>query len=505
MSDNSYAGILINLVLELNTEFILDQHQNTCAVIEGQFIAYPIKSKFIKRYLSQIFWKNTGKAIRSDILSSVINTLEGMALNSDECKHVYNRVAKINDEIYYDIGDNKNLIKISKDGWEVTQSSPVLFRRLTHQKKQVLPEPDGDLSELDEFINVRGEVQDLLLKTYLPTAFFQDIARPVLLIHGPQGSGKSTTLQRIRDLIDPSIIPLLSPQDKEEELTRQADHNYCFFIDNVSSINWKTSDALCRFVTGSAFSKRELYTNDDDILYSFKRVVGINGISQAATRADLLDRSLIIELERISSSVRKRESELNNLFEQKKPKIFGALLDLVSAILAFKDEIEISNLPRLADYYHYAATASVYLGFYVNHFEKTFQLNIEKQHETSLEASPVAQCVLLFMHDKAEWKSSPSELYENLQLLAVQLSLNRGFPNAANWLWKSLARDEQTLRAYNINIFRDKEAGIRVIGLENTAFGQQNSIDSTTQEHINNLKKYVEGKSAVSNEAQFIA
>jgi len=345
----------------------------------------------------------------------------------------------------------------------------------------------------------------LLLKTYLPTTFFEDIARPILLLHGSQGSGKSTTLARIRDLIDPSCIPLLAPQNKEEELIRQADHNYCFFVDNVSHLNWQTSDALCRFVTGSAFSKRALYTNDDDILYFFKRVVGMNGIDQVATRADLLDRSLIIELERINSSQRKRDSELNKAFALKKPKIFGALLDTVSAVLAFKDEVEISELPRLADYYHCAVTASIYFGHDQEHFQNVFLSNIKKQHETAFEASTVAQCILVFMEDKKEWKSSPSELYDKLNQLAINLSLTKGFPDGSNWLWKYIARDEQTLRAYKILVYKDKENGSRVIGIENLAFKQEDGIDSKTQENITSLKAYTDAKLISSNQVKFIA
>ena len=56
---------------------------------------------------------------------------------------------------------------------------------------------------------------------------------------------------------------------------------------------------LCRAVTGSSFSKRALWTNDEDFYYNFKRNLGINGIDLAATKADLLDRSILMETERI--------------------------------------------------------------------------------------------------------------------------------------------------------------------------------------------------------------
>ena len=81
-------------------------------------------------------------------------------------------------------------------------------------------------------------------------------------------------------------------------------HNYIAYYDNVSVIQDWISDLLCRAVTGSSFSKRALWTNDDDFYYNFKRIIGINGIDLAATKADLLDRSIIIQTERIDKKDR---------------------------------------------------------------------------------------------------------------------------------------------------------------------------------------------------------
>jgi hypothetical protein len=72
-------------------------------------------------------------------------------------------------------------------------------------------------------------------------------------------------------------------------------------------------------VTGSRFSKRQLYTDDDDIIYSFKRCIGFNGINLVATKADLLDICLIIQLERIPKENRRKIEEIWKEFEKIKP------------------------------------------------------------------------------------------------------------------------------------------------------------------------------------------
>jgi hypothetical protein len=71
--------------------------------------------------------------------------------------------------------------------------------------------------------------------------------------------------------------------------------------------------------TGSGFSKRELYTDDDDIIYNFKRCIGFNGINLAATKLDLLDRGLIIKLERILEERMRKIKDAWNDFEKLRP------------------------------------------------------------------------------------------------------------------------------------------------------------------------------------------
>ena len=81
------------------------------------------------------------------------------------------------------------------------------------------------------------------------------------------------------------------------------------YYDNVSVIQDWISDLLCRAVTGSSFSKRALYTNDDDIYYSFKRKLGINGIDLAAINADLSDRAITLKPDRIDKLDRIKEEK----------------------------------------------------------------------------------------------------------------------------------------------------------------------------------------------------
>ena len=78
------------------------------------------------------------------------------------------------------------------------------------------------------------------------------------------------------------------------------------------------SDTLCRACTGAGFSKRELYTDDDDVIYNFRRCPGLNGINIVAHKPDLLDRSLLFRLEHIPKKDRRDEETLWRDFERER-------------------------------------------------------------------------------------------------------------------------------------------------------------------------------------------
>ena len=135
-----------------------------------------------------------------------------------------------------------------------------------------------------DLLNVKDYHNKLLLKCYIVSLFIPGIAKPILMLHGEQGSAKTTLQELIKMLVDPSIVKTLTFPRDINELVQQLSHNYIAYYENLSSIKEWISDALCRAVTGSGFSKRQLYTDDEDIIYFFQRCVGFNGINLAATK-----------------------------------------------------------------------------------------------------------------------------------------------------------------------------------------------------------------------------
>ena len=158
---------------------------------------------------------------------------------------------------------------------------------------------------------------------FLVSCFVPGIPHVLLVIFGAQGSSKSTLSRLARLLVDPSLIEVASFPHSQKELVQALAHHYFLFFDNVSYISEEQSDILCKAITGGGHTKRELYSDDDDIIYNFIRCIGINGINLVTTRPDLLERSLLLELERIEPAERKTEKELYQNFKIDLPSILG--------------------------------------------------------------------------------------------------------------------------------------------------------------------------------------
>ena len=174
------------------------------------------------------------------------------------------------------------VVRIDAENGLTIVNTSILFRRYSNQQPQVHPSreyPPDIFNQLMRLINNRGNDNKLLLKCYIVSLLIPEIPKPVLMLHGEQGSAKSTLQEPIKMLIDPSSIRTVTFPRDINELVQKLMHNYICYFDNVSEIKEWISDQLCRAVTGSGFSKRELYSDDDDIIYNFKRCIRFNGIN----------------------------------------------------------------------------------------------------------------------------------------------------------------------------------------------------------------------------------
>ena len=330
------------------------------------------------------------------------------------------------------------------------------------------------------------EENHILFLTYLVTSLIPGIPHPVLIIHGEQGSSKSTFFKIIKSLIDPSAVEITSSPDNLREFIQVASHHWIYFLDNLSYLPDWISDALCRACTGEGFSKRELYTDDEDVVYSFCHCLGANGINLVASKPDLLDRSIIFGLEAIPPVKRKSEEKLWEGFGREKPAILGGLFDILSRGMAIYPSIRLAYTPRMADFAIWGCAIAKALGYSEKAFLDAYNENIRQQNQEALGASPVAQAIIAFMADKPIWEGASHELFDKLNGWAETFRINtkaRTWPKDPRWLWRRIKEVRPNLMAMGIEADRWEVGTSSIVLLRNNKENvATNAIDATGQE-----------------------
>jgi len=440
-----------------------DQHDTPYIRIKQQEVnvTIPVKSRRFRTWIANLLYTKTGGIPDSRILRDVGRILQGKALFEGEGYRLYNRVAPAEDGFWIDMADIKwRAIKVTGEGWEIVDDPPILFRRYSHQKPLPTPKRNGNPWKLLKYVNMEDKATQLVLLVAVVSSLIPDIPHVILVFYGIQGSGKTTVFKLIRSLVDPSAIEVLSMPREERERVQQLDHHWCAYYDNISSLSNSMSDTLCRAATGGGFSKRELYTDDEDVIYNFKRCLGLSGINIAAQRGDLLDRSLLVGLKDISVGKRKTEKELFQEFDEDKGEILGGFLDTLVKAIRFYPQVNTPKLFRMADFTRWGCAITMALGKTEEDFLNAYELKVKRQIEEAALQSPVANVLMSYMKLQTEWEGTPNQLYIILREHADVIGVSRRqkhWPKAPHALTRQLNELTPSLAQLGYHV----ETGIR--------------------------------------------
>ena len=435
--------------------------------VHDHYETMPISSKAFARFLQRTAYQLSPSSANKIAIETAQQQIEAAALFNGSTHTLHNRIAQHGDDLYYDLSDEGHrAIRVTAEGWSIVDRPPILFRRETHQQPQREPTSGGDLTELFEFIPVTKNAQSLLL-VWLAACLIPEIAHPILILHGPQGSGKSTAFRYLRSLIDPSIMQTMS-LPRCDAITQMLSHHWFNPLDNIDGFSREVSDVLCRAVTGDAQMKRAHYTNDDDFIYQYRRCIGINGINIAATRPDLLDRSILIALDRILETERRTEKALQERWHALQPRIFAGLLDALSRAMRIYPTIELKHTPRMADFAYWGCAIAEAMDIDREIFLDAYADNIEQQNQEALTSMPMGEAVIALMQETDEWQGTPSQLLSALEQKAASLRLNtaaRTWPKAANAVTRRMNEIRANLEQAGIEVDSGK-SGRRSITLK---------------------------------------
>ncbi len=407
-----------------------------------------VRSRAFRTWLSGCHWRATGRPAGGQALTEATDVLAAIGHFDGPDRRVGLRIAEHHGAMYLDLGDDRwRVVEIDTAGWRILDRSPIPFRRPRGLEALPTPRAGGSLEELRTFVNVVDDDQYRLLAGWLLAAFRPRGPYIVLLLGGEQDSAKSTTARLLRLLIDPNAVGDRSQPRDEHSLAIAASNSWIASFDNVSSLAAWQSDAIARLATGAGFSTRQLYSDDEEFLVHVARPVILNGIGGIVTRADLMDRAIVVDLATIPDRLRRPEEEFWPAFEADRPTILGALLDAVSVSFARHEEVAIGRLPRMADATRWVTAAEGALRWPTGSFVAAYRTNRRQSHALTLEASPLAAPIVELLRDRDSWSGTATQLLRALYPHADEsVRKRRDWPMNAAGLGTALRRLAPDLR-----------------------------------------------------------
>jgi hypothetical protein len=430
------------------------------------------RSKGFKRWLGREFYERQRKASGGQAMADALAVIEARAQFDGPCRTVHVRVAPDGrGGIFLDLGDASwAAVHITPDGWKVDPQPSVRFRRPPGLLPLPAPTAGGSLNELRRFANVRDERAWALIKAWLRAAVCDRGPYPILELSGEQGSAKTTLGRMLRSLIDPARPELRSDPRELRDLAIAARQTWIVAFDNVSHLPPWLSDALCRLSTGGGWATRELYSNDEEVLFEATRPVLLTGIVSPATRPDVLDRTVQVTLSPIGEENRRDERALWAEFDQARSRLLGALLSDVSAALQELSSTVLKSKPRMADFALWAVAAERGRGE-PQRFLEAYRTARNEGWEQAIDGSAIGPTLLTFAECQLPWEGTTSTLLDILNSLAdEQLRRGKFWPRNGRALSGELRRLAPALRATGLGItFRRSTGGPRHVILEKQA------------------------------------
>ena len=452
--------------------------------VEGHFENLPIHGAEFSAWLKRLAWQAMKETADVKTLDAVRGVLESKAQFDGPEHRLHNRVAWHNGAIWYDLADQHwHAIKITADGWELSASVPVLFRRYAHQRAQLIPDRSGTLSEAEGFLNLRTETDSeghtlyderYLFLVALISYLVPDIPHPVIALHGEHGAAKTTISRLARELIDPSATLTLG-EPRRDEIGQLLQHHYLLPFDNLSFIPGWLSDTLCRAVTGDGQSKRRLYTDEGDVIFAFRRCILLNGINSVASRADLLDRSVLLECQPIADHQRMPECVFWKRFEATQRRIVGAMFNTLSRAMRLKDGLHLPRLPRMADFAEWGCAIAEACGWGQRAFLSAYTFEGKARNLLAVDSNPVAQALMVFTENHHDWNGTAAELLATLRITASDAGIDiraSGWPKQPHVLSRRINEAVPNLRRLGLRVTHRWRRSDRIISLDRLKGGE---------------------------------
>ena len=426
---------------------------------------FPIDSQRFERWIAHKARERGHPIASKSLMDDLRRHVSAETIVGSPVQPVFRRVAGDSKRMMLDIGDpERRIIEVTGDGWRLAEECPVAFVRSSGSQAIPMPKPlpPNDISYFEQFFNTSSLDELRLLIAWMLFSWNPSGPYPILILQGEAGSAKTTMARLIKLLLDPASPPTRALPGTEQDCIIAARANHILAFDDLSGINNRTSDLLCRLSTGAGFATRRLYKNCEEVRFDIRRPLILNGIDDIATRQDLVDRASVINLPRIPADRRIDETTLQRNFESARPYLIGSLLAMYATALQRVSSVALSRTPRMADFARWSTAAEPSICWEPGGFLRAYESNQADALEIAIESSPVGIELRRLVLGNGFWKGTATDLLKCLNdKVDESISRGRTWPKLASVLGNELRRIAPALLSQGIE-FTTARASERV-------------------------------------------
>jgi len=185
----------------------------------------------------------------------------------------------------------------------------------------------------------------LLYRYWWLATFFCELCptRPILLLKGEKGSGKSMALRTVLRLLFGLTVDVSGVPDKADAFVAMTSNSHVVVMDNMDTVTHDIRDKIASLSTGKQDDLRTLYKTNEKTTVRYRCWLAVTARTpDALQRDDLVDRILLLPLRRIDDAVRVRESKFLEEVLQKRNQFWGDCLAALNSVVA---EIRRGGIP----------------------------------------------------------------------------------------------------------------------------------------------------------------
>ncbi len=297
----------------------------------------------------------------------------------------------------------------------------------------------------------------LLLMVWFYSLFFEDILRskPLLVLLGPKGSGKTVSLRSIGNLLVGSQFEVTLLTDDEKDFDAAVTNSFLVVLDQVESAPKWLNDRLAISATGGSVKRRELYTTNRLVEFTVKCFIAISTITPMFRRDDVADRLLIHHVDRIENNVsdnifRKNLAQNRNLIMSE---VVQHLQRILHALGQHGDGISVGSF-RMADFAEFALRISRAHGI-ENIMRAVLKKASHEQSMFTLDADSTVELVVDLASIRPGKEYDAAELCKNLSRLADSRGMKFKYKGNPRGLAQRLRNIETDLAVYVVMDTRD--------------------------------------------------